>query len=252
MKPIMERQGLLYQQLLQVIKGGIKMKGLTVLVTGEEALFTDPMTKTGGEKFSYPVPTAEACKGILESIYWKPSIRYHIRRIRVLNPIKMQTKGMLPSMIDSNEKQLAFYTYLQDVAYEIDAYFTFAEERVDLKQDFNEAKHIAMARRSAMRGGRRDVFLGSRECQAYVNLCKFGQNPSFYDNYEEKNIGKMFHSFDYSQPNDIGVALVDVTMKKGIIDFREFTPQYTKRIERTTDSPKFTIGTNMALEDDDL
>ena len=43
-------------------------------VWGNEALFTDPLTKVGGEKFSYPVPTYQALKGITESIYWKPTL----------------------------------------------------------------------------------------------------------------------------------------------------------------------------------
>ena len=34
------------------------------LVTGQWALFTDPITKIGGEKFTYSVPTYEALKGV--------------------------------------------------------------------------------------------------------------------------------------------------------------------------------------------
>ena len=33
-------------------------------VWGRQALFTDPVTKIGGEKFSYQVPTYEALKGV--------------------------------------------------------------------------------------------------------------------------------------------------------------------------------------------
>ena len=39
-------------------------------VWGRQALFTDPDTKIGGEKFTYQVPTYEAIKGVLKSIYW--------------------------------------------------------------------------------------------------------------------------------------------------------------------------------------
>ena len=38
-------------------------------VWGRQALFTDPVTKIGGEKFSYQVPTYEAIKGVLKSNY---------------------------------------------------------------------------------------------------------------------------------------------------------------------------------------
>ena len=48
------------------------------IVRGKNALFTDPITKTGGEKFSYQVPTYEALKGITESLYWKPTFTWFI------------------------------------------------------------------------------------------------------------------------------------------------------------------------------
>ncbi len=40
---------------------------------GRFALFTDPLTKIGGEKCSYHLPTYEALKGVCKSIYWKPT-----------------------------------------------------------------------------------------------------------------------------------------------------------------------------------
>ena len=36
-------------------------------ITGKLALFTDPITKNGGEKCSYQIPTYQALKGIMES-----------------------------------------------------------------------------------------------------------------------------------------------------------------------------------------
>ena len=47
-------------------------------VFGRYALFTDPLSKTGGEKCSYQIPTYQALKGITESIYWKPTITWVI------------------------------------------------------------------------------------------------------------------------------------------------------------------------------
>lgn len=41
------------------------------VVYGKYGLFTDPVTKIGGEKFTYQIPTYQALKGIVESIYWK-------------------------------------------------------------------------------------------------------------------------------------------------------------------------------------
>lgn len=36
---------------------------ITLRVWGRYALFSDPITRVGGEKFSYPVPTYQAVKG---------------------------------------------------------------------------------------------------------------------------------------------------------------------------------------------
>ena len=55
-------------------------------VYGKYALFTDPLTKIGGEKFTYQIPTYEALKGITESIYWKPTFVWIIDDVRVMNP----------------------------------------------------------------------------------------------------------------------------------------------------------------------
>ena len=38
-------------------------------VSGDYALFSDPVLRVGGEKTSYHIPTYEALKGITESIY---------------------------------------------------------------------------------------------------------------------------------------------------------------------------------------
>ena len=45
-------------------------------VWGNYALFSDPIARMGGEKFSYMLPTYQALKGITESIYWKPWMRF--------------------------------------------------------------------------------------------------------------------------------------------------------------------------------
>ena len=38
-------------------------------VFGDYALFSDPITRVGGEKFTYQVPTYEALKGVLQSVF---------------------------------------------------------------------------------------------------------------------------------------------------------------------------------------
>ena len=40
------------------------------VVRGRYALFSDILTRAGGEKTSYPIPTYEALKGITQSVYF--------------------------------------------------------------------------------------------------------------------------------------------------------------------------------------
>lgn len=174
-------------------------------VWGRQALFTDPVTKIGGEKFSYQVPTYEAIKGIVKSIYWKPTLIWHIDRIRVMKPIRTQSKSTKP--LDWNGgNTLAIYTFLQDVEYQVEAHFEWNEHWEELAGDRNFGKHIAIARRMLERGGRQDIFLGTRDCQGYVEPCKFGESKSFYDEIDNLDFGLMFHSFGY--PEETGKQLV--------------------------------------------
>src|ERR1700722_13254880 len=86
-------------------------------VSGRYALFTDPLTRVGGEKCSYQTPTYEALKGIAKSIYWKPSLVWVIDEVHVMKAIRTQTKGTKP-MEFSGGNTLAIYTFLSDVEYQ--------------------------------------------------------------------------------------------------------------------------------------
>jgi len=190
-------------------------------VYGKYALFTDPLTKVGGEKFSYQVPTYEALKGIVSSIYWKPTITWVIDKVRIMKPIQTESKGVKPLNYGGGS-DLSIYTYLRDVEYQVQARFVWNENREDLIEDRNEYKHYYMARRMLARGGRRDIFLGVRECQGYVEPCEFGSGKGFYDDYPELTFGMMFHGFDY--PSEIGEDKLYARfwiprMKYGVIEF---------------------------------
>ena len=74
------------------------------------------------------------------------------------------------------------------------------------------------------RGGRRDIFLGTRECQGYVEPCQFNQGSSFYDGYEgEIAFGLMFHGFDYpdeATPDEFHARFWrPKLMDRGLIEF---------------------------------
>ena len=109
-------------------------------VYGTHALFSDPVMRVGGEKTSYHIPTYEALKGITESIYWKPTIIWIIDAVRVMNPIQTETKGIRPIAYNGGN-ELAYYTYLKDVRYQVRAHFEMNLNHTELKQDRNENKH---------------------------------------------------------------------------------------------------------------
>lgn len=191
-------------------------------VWGRYALFTDPLTKLGGEKCSYQIPTYQAIKGILESVYWKPTIIWVIDRLRVMKPIRTQSHGVKPVDYTSGGNTLSIYTYLADVEYQVQAHFEWNMHRTDLAADRNENKHYFIARRMIERGGRRDIFLGTRECQGYVEPCKFGSGEGAYDNYGEMAFGLMVHGFDYPDEtgeNELSVRFWYPSMVDGVIHF---------------------------------
>ena len=165
-------------------------------LTGGCALFTDPVTKTGGERFSYSVPTYQALKGITESIYWKPTFTWYIDEVRVMKAIRTESKGIRPIHFQDAGNDLSIYTYLKDVEYQVRAHFEWNGNRADLAGDRNEHKHFDIARRMIERGGRRDIFLGTRECQGYVEPCAFGEGAGAYDG-TDMTFGVMLHGITY-------------------------------------------------------
>ncbi|MGD0480182.1 MAG: type I-C CRISPR-associated protein Cas5c [Terracidiphilus sp.] len=180
-------------------------------VWGRYAMFTDPLTRVGGEKYSYHLPTYEALKGIVKSIYWKPTFIWYVDCARVMKRIRTQTKGMKP-LDYGGGNTLAIYTYLTGdpdtatreprVEYQVRAHFEWNLHRPELERDRNDGKHFEIAKRSLEHGGRQDIFLGTRECQGYVAPCDFGSGKGEYDDLDELQYGLMFHSFDY--PDETG------------------------------------------------
>lgn len=220
------------------------------VVSGSYALFTDPLTKLGGEKLSYQVPTYQALKGVVESIYWKPTLILYIDSVRVMNPIRMESKGIRP-LDYSGGNTLANYTYLKDVSYQVRAYFEFNMNRPEMAYDRNEHKHHNIMKRSLHAGGRRDIFLGARECQAYVEPCVFGEGNGFYNDYGDIHLGTMVHGINY--PDETGrdqleVRLWNPVMKDGVIQF--IRPEQCEQVRTIADmNPKHFDQTNVESAD---
>lgn len=216
---------------------------------GRYALFTDPVTKTGGEKCSYHVPTYEAIKGVLKSIYWKPTIIWHVDKVRIMKPLQTQTKGTKP-LVWGGGNSLAIYTFLHDVEYQIAAHFEWNEHRLNLAKDQIDGKHYSIAKRSLERGGRQDIFLGTRDCQGYVEPCAFGDGDSLYDSIPELSFGLMFHGFDYPDEtgkNELCSRFWRATMHKGIINFPRPEDCEVRRFVRAMSRKEFEIDRNLNL-----
>ena len=61
-------------------------------VTGDYALFSDPVMRVGGEKTTMQIPSYEALKGILSSVYWKPTFIWYLDYVREMTPIRTETQ----------------------------------------------------------------------------------------------------------------------------------------------------------------
>ena len=97
--------------------------GIKLHCWGEWACFTRPEMKV--ERVSYDVMTPSAARGVVEAIYWKPEIRWHIDRITVLKPIKFTSvrrnevkdrigAGTVAKAMKDGAGDLAFYVDDQD------------------------------------------------------------------------------------------------------------------------------------------
>lgn len=189
---------------------------ITFKVYGRRALFTDPITRIGGEKSSYSVPTYQALKGIVESVFWRPTIIWYIDEMRVMKAIRTQECGVKNRKYHEPKNDLSIYRYLSDVCYEVKAHFEFNLRRPDLVGDRNENKHRNIAKRMVAQGGRRDIFLGTRECQGYVEPVSYGEARGFYDDTPTIPLGTMFHGFNY--PDETGREMLQVRWWQPVMD----------------------------------
>lgn len=151
---------------------------LDVRVWGPGACFTRPETKV--ERVSYPVPTPSAARGILESIFWKPEMRWRIVEILVLNPIRFQS--LLRNEINTRQSDRSARGWMSDGG----AYYAPADRtqrhtlalrevdyliraQIELLPDIDEdvAKYRAQFRRRVERGQCFSTpYLGCREFSA--------------------------------------------------------------------------------------
>lgn len=208
------------------MEGNFKSKPFYYRLYGDYALFTDPVTKGGGEKYTYQIPTYQALKGITEQLYWKPTLVYYIDSVKVMKKIQTETKG-IRTPLKNGDNDLNYYTYLRDVEYLVQFHFEWNKNRPELREDWNEIKHEQILLRSIAKGGRRDLFLGTRECVGYAERIREEQFRMAATSYKDEKIsfGIMFHSFSYpdeaihNNEHELISNFTDIKMDNGEINF---------------------------------
>lgn len=208
--------------------------GLQLLVWGDYACFTRPEMKA--ERVSYDVMTPSAARGILESIYWKPAIKWVIDKIHVLNEIKfdnvrrnevggkisavnvkraMKGKPVLLCQYATEERQQRATLLLRDVAYVIEAHFKMSGEG---GPDDTHEKHYAMATRRARRGQCfQQPYFGCREFPAKFRLIEEDEPVPYSVHRGEKDLGWILLDIDYSG-DELNPQFFRALMKDGIIE----------------------------------
>lgn len=206
---------------------------IRVRVFGDYACFTRPETKV--ERYTYPVMTPSAARNILDSICWRPQMRWIVTRISVLKPIRtlsvlrneVQSKLSPSSVKQWMSDSLRFEpliagagngtdgtprntTLLRDVAYWIDAYpLVF-----DASGDNTPQKYIAMIERRIEKGQCfQRPYLGCREFAAEFSRERPGDKPI----EESVPLGRMLYDIAFL-PTGNRAAFFDARLVNGVLD----------------------------------
>jgi CRISPR-associated protein Cas5d len=179
--------------------------GIKLHCWGEWACFTRPEMKV--ERVSYDTMTPSAARGVVEAIYWKPEIRWHIDRLTVLKPIQFTsvrrnevkdkigagaakamkdgTGNLAYCVDDGDNRQQRATLMLRDVGYVIEAHIEI------LSGPDNIGKHLDQFNRRARKGSCfTRPYLGCREFAADFELLEDIDFSSIKDKQ-----AKFFHAF---------------------------------------------------------
>lgn len=215
--------------------------GIKLRVWGDYACFTRPEMKA--ERVSYDVITPSAARGIIESIYWKPAIKWVIDKITVLSPIEfgnimineVKSKAKRPpqkldgadfddlvifSKDDISQRRMM---YLKNVDYIIEAHF----EPTGIGEDTNDCKkHYNIALRRLKEGQcYKQPCLGLRDFSA--NFCWVDESEVVTSPLSgECDLGFMLYDLEFKYKgdkplNDADPVFYRPIMKDGVIDVAE-------------------------------
>ncbi|MEI6233885.1 MAG: type I-C CRISPR-associated protein Cas5c [Planctomycetota bacterium] len=207
-----------------------------VKVSGSFACFSRPEAKV--ERLSYECLTPSAARGILDSILWKPEMRWIVRRISILNEIKfvalkrneVQSK-VAPSAIGKWMKDNSTYRpfsagagseegtprntlALRDVAYIIEA-----EPHVfNANSDNTPVKYMAMFNRRVEKGqAHAQPCFGCREFAAQFEPPIEADTPLD----DSRDLGVMLYDILYDPKRDLRRPLFfRAKLTHGVLDTR--------------------------------
>lgn len=210
------------------------MKTYCLELSGDFACFTRPEMKV--ERVSYDVMTPSAARACFEAILWKPAIRWHIRKIEVLKPIRwinlrrnevasvVSTRnvetamkngtGILGLNIEDDRQQRAGL-FLRDVAYRVHADL---EVLPNAAPDNTPMKFQEMFERRANRGQCvNQPYLGCREFAANFRLVADpAAEPAPID--ETRELGFMLHDLDFTKPTDPAPRFFRARLENGAVN----------------------------------
>jgi len=214
-------------------------------VRGDWACFTRPEMKV--ERVSYDVITPSAARAVFEAIFYKPAIRWQVRRIEVLAPVRwtnlrrnevasvVSTRnvhqamkagaGELALYVDEDRQQRAALL-LRDVAWRLHADLVVRPDRRDPEPPL---KFFAMFERRARKGQCvNQPYLGCREFAARWRLVDdlAAEPPPIA---ETRDLGWMLHDLDFTKPTDPQPRFFRAQMAAGVIEVPPFDGQEVAR-----------------------
>jgi len=190
---------------------------ITVKLSGPYACFTRPEMHT--ERVTYEVPTPSAMRGALEAIFFKPQMRWRIREIQVLKPIKhasiMRNEVNLKASPQNDgidiisERTQRHAMVLRDVAYIVkaDVYVPGSDA------DAEAVKHRDQFRRRVRRGAcfHRPYF-GCREFAVDFSDPDGTETPIDYS----ADLGLMLFDIDYGPALNVP-RFFEAKIERGVI-----------------------------------
>jgi len=190
-----------------------------VRAQGPLACFVRPTL--GSEKVSYEVMNPAAARLLLESILWKPALRWQIESISVLSPIVWATlhtreNGRITArrsaFADETQAQQDIKA-LRDVDYLIQAHMHLRLDRAGPGDDIRRFEEI-FERRLHLKQYFHAPYLGCREFPAEV--FPSDNPPTPIEPGIERSLGPMFYDVEYS-PGLMRSLYFDARLASGVL-----------------------------------